>query len=90
MPINTVTLGSGATRLQSNQQRAMELIIAPAAHEIYVADSASVSSSKGIPVPTTGPPVAFGPFTSGALQLDAFYVAGTEGDTVSYWFTPEV
>jgi hypothetical protein len=90
MPLLNATL-SGDTPLISTTTplRAMQLIFAPAGHVYYVGDSSSVSSTKGIPVPTAGPSVSIGPFTSGAINLDQWYAKGTDTDVISFQYTPE-
>jgi hypothetical protein len=90
MPCGQVTLGAGAnTRLQAAPQRAMQLIIQDnAAHSIRVGDDPRVSSTFGLLVQPSGSDAA-GTFTSGATQLNQWYIAGTTGDVIDYQFTPE-
>jgi hypothetical protein len=83
------TMTGAAVQLQTVPLRAMQLIFAPAAHIYYVGDSATVSATKGIPVPTAGPSVVIGPFTSGAINLNQWYALGTNLDVIAYQATPE-
>lgn len=90
MPCGQVTLGGGAnTRLQLNNQRAMQLVIQNnTADVIRVGDDARVSSAFGLVV-TPGNNNTAGTFTSGATQLNQWYIAGTSGDIIDYQYTPE-
>ena len=91
MAILNATMDGNADPLISSTTplRAMQLIFAPAAHVYYVGDSSSVSATKGIPVPTAGPSVVIGPFTSGAINLDQWYAKGTNLDVITFQYTPE-
>ena len=91
MPLGNATMSGSAVSVLSATTpiRAMQLIFAPAGHIYYVGDSSSVSATKGIPVPTAGPSVAIGPFTSGAINLDQWYALGTNADVISFQYTPE-
>lgn len=91
MPLGKVTLGSGATQVQATG-RAMQLLLWQGADASYAGDSSSVSAADGIPVAaasTTVGPTRIGPFTSGAINLNEWYVVGTDGDVVYFQYTPE-
>ena len=90
MPLVNATMSGSAVAVISatTPLRAMQLIFAPAGHIYYVGDSSTVSATKGIPVPTTGP-LSIGPFTSGAINLDQWYALGTNSDVISFQYTPE-
>lgn len=101
MPCGQLVLGSGATRLQVNPQRAMKLEFQNnSAHPCRVGDSSSVSVTT--PTAVAGGQPGFGillyptssdnegTYTSGAEQLNAWYVAGTSGDVIDYKYTIEV
>jgi len=87
--LSNATMTGSAVELTANYARAMQLIFAPAGHVYYVGDSSTVSSTKGIPVPTAGPSVVIGPFTSGAINLGQWYALGTNADVISFQYTPE-
>jgi hypothetical protein len=87
--LSNATMTGSAVELTANYARAMQLIFAPAGHVYYVGDSSTVSSTKGIPVPTAGPSVVIGPFTSGAINLSQWYALGTNADVISFQYTPE-
>jgi len=90
MPLVNATMSGSAVAVigATTPLRAMQLIFAPAGHIYYVGDSSTVSATKGIPVPTTGP-LSIGPFTSGAINLDQWYALGTNSDVISFQYTPE-
>ena len=89
MPIGSVTCGANSVQLTSGPQRAMQLIFNPAANNYTVGDSSSLNASTGVKVPTTASPLSIGPFTSGAVNLDQWYVFGASGTVVTYQYTPE-
>lgn len=89
MPLGSVALGTGATRLTAGPQRGMQLLVWRGADASYIGDSSAVTSSTGIPVPSLPAVLAIGPFTSGAINLENYYAVGTSGDTVYYQFTAE-
>jgi hypothetical protein len=92
MPLGTITLGAGATRLTTGPQRAMLIRFWQGASVSYVGDSSAVTTSTGIPViaaSTTVPPLVIGPFTSGAINLSNWYAIGTQNDVVHYQYDPE-
>lgn len=92
MPIGTITLGTGATRLTTGPQRAMQLRFWQGASVSFVADSSTVTTTTGIPVKAataTVDPTIIGPFTSGAINLSNWYAIGTNGDVVHYQYDPE-
>jgi hypothetical protein len=58
----------------------------------FVGDSSSVTTSTGVPVRVAGAttdPTYFGPFTSGAINLNQWYAIGTAADVVHVWYEPE-
>jgi hypothetical protein len=100
MPAGQVSLGAGATRLMTAPLRAMQLVVQNnAAHAIRVADSASVSMT--VPAAVNGGAAGFGvlvqaggtfnsgTFTSGAANLNQWYIAGTATDVIDYQYTSE-
>lgn len=92
MPLGTVTLGAGATRLMAGPQRAMQIRFWQGASVSFVGDDKNVTTTTGIPVrvaSTTVDPTIIGPFTSGAINLNEWYVIGTAADIVHYHYTPE-
>lgn len=92
MPIGTITLGAGATRLTTGPQRAMQIRFWQGASVSFVADSAAVTTTTGIPVKAasaTVDPLMIGPFTSGAINLNQWYAIGTAADVVHYQYDPE-
>lgn len=92
MPLGTITLGSGATRLTTGPQRAMQIRFWQGASVSFVGDSSTVSTTTGIPVKAasaTVDPTMIGPFTSGAINLNQWYAIGTNGDVVHYQYDPE-
>lgn len=92
MPIGTITLGAGATRLTTGPQRAMQLRFWQGASVSFVGDSSAVTTSTGIPVKAataTVDPTVIGPFTSGAINLSNWYAIGTTADVVHYQYDPE-
>lgn len=92
MPIGTATCSGNTTAVQltTNPVRAMELLFAPAANNYWVGDSSAMNSTTGIPVVTTATqPVIVGPFTSGAVNMNQWYVAAASGTKVYYQYTPE-
>jgi hypothetical protein len=90
MACGQVTLGAGQnTRLQINTQRAMQLIIQNnTGASIRVGDDTRVSSTFGLVVGAGGSDAA-GTFTSGATNLNAWYIAGASGAVIDFQFTPE-
>lgn len=96
------TLGAGATPLISTTTplRAMQLTVQNnTGAAMRVADSPLVSMTVpaavltgtagfGILIPIAGS-FTFGPFTSGAENLNKFYVAGTATIAVDWQYTPE-
>lgn len=92
MPLGTITLGAGATRLMSGPQRAMQLRFWQGASVSFVGDDQAVTTTTGIPVKVasaTADPTVIGPFTSGAINLNQWYAIGTNGDVVHYQYEPE-
>ena len=92
MPLGTITLGAGATRLTTGPQRAMQLRFWQGASVSYVGDSSTVTATTGIPVKVasaTADPTVIGPFTSGAINLSNWYAIGTTADVVHYQYDPE-
>lgn len=92
MPLGTITLGAGATRLTTGPQRAMQIRFWQGASVSFVGDSPTVSTSTGIPVKAATAsvdPLVIGPFTSGAIDLNQWYAIGTNADVVHYQYTPE-
>lgn len=92
MPLGTITLGAGATRLMSGPQRAMQIRFWQGASVSFVGDSPTVTTANGIPVKAASPavdPTMIGPFTSGAINLNQWYAIGTTGDVVYYQYDPE-
>ena len=92
MPLGTITLGAGATRLTTGPQRAMQLRFWQGASVSYVGDSSTVTATTGIPVKVasaTADPTVIGPFTSGAINLSNWYAIGTNADVVHYQYDPE-
>ncbi len=100
MPAGQVTLGSGATQLISGPTRGMNLLIQNnSAHACRVADSAKVSITT--PAAVNGGTAGFGILlqpggaeggsfaTSGAFNLNKWYIAGTLGDAIDYQYTVE-
>ena len=92
MPLGTITLGAGATRLTTGPQRAMQIRFWQGASVSYVGDSSTVTATTGIPVKVasaTADPTIIGPFTSGAINLSNWYAIGTAADVVHYQYDPE-
>lgn len=92
MPIGTITLGAGATRLTTGPQRAMQIRFWQGTSVSFVADSPAVTITTGIPVKAasaTVDPLMIGPFTSGAINLNQWYAIGTAADVVHYQYDPE-
>lgn len=92
MPLGTITLGTGATRLTAGPLRAMQIRFWQGASVSFVGDSAAVTTGTGIPVKVasaTADPTMIGPFTSGAINLNNWYAIGTNGDVVHYQYDPE-
>lgn len=92
MPIGTITLGAGATRLTSQPLRAMQLRFWQGTAVSFVGDSSTVTTTTGIPVKAasaTVDPLVIGPFTSGAINLNQWYAIGTSADVVHYQYDPE-
>ena len=92
MPLGTITLGAGATRLTTGPQRAMQIRFWQGASASFVGDSAQVTTTTGIPVKVasaTADPTVIGPFTSGAINLSNWYAIGTAADVVHYQYDPE-
>lgn len=102
MPQGQVTLGSGATALISTTTplRAMSLIVQNnSVHNIRVGDSPSVSMT--VPSAVNGGTAGFGILivpggssggafaTSGAYNLNNFYVAGTATDVIDFLYIQE-
>jgi hypothetical protein len=100
MPVGQVTLGSGATQLQTGPQRAVGLLIQNnAAHVIRVGDSPLVSVTT--PAAVNGGTAGFGiqvfptgseggnQYTAGNAYLKNWYVAGTSGDVIDYLYEVE-
>ena len=83
------TMTGSAVQLTPGPARGMQLIFAPAAHVYYVGDSATVSATKGIPVPAAGPSLSIGAFSNGAINRSQWYALGTNADVISYQYTPE-
>lgn len=92
MPLGTITLGAGATRLTTGPQRALQIRFWQGASVSFVGDSSTVSTTTGIPVKAasaTVDPTMIGPFASGAINLNNWYAIGTTGDVVNYQYDPE-
>jgi hypothetical protein len=92
MPIGTITLGAGATRLTTGPQRAMQIRFWQGASVSFVGDSSAVATTTGIPVKAasaTVDPTIIGPFTSGAVNLNNWYAIGTNADVVHSQYDPE-
>lgn len=92
MPLGTVTLGIGATRLTTGNQRAMQIRFWQGASVSFVGDDKAVTTTTGIPVKVasaTADPTIIGPFTSGAINLANWYAIGTNADVVHYQYDPE-
>lgn len=92
MPLGTLTLGAGATQLTTGPQRAMQIRFWQGANVSFVGDSSTVTTSTGIPVKVasaTADPTVIGPFTSGAINLKAYYAIGTAADVVHYQYVAE-
>jgi hypothetical protein len=92
MPLGTITLGAGPTQITKGPQRAMLIRFWQGADVSFVGDSSTVSTTTGIPVKVasaTADPTVIGPFTSGAINLNEWYVIGTSADVVHYQYTPE-
>lgn len=92
MPIGTITLGAGATRLTTGPQRAMQIKFWQGASVSFVGDDKNVTTTTGIPVrvaSATADPLTIGPFTSGAINLNNWYAIGTAADVVHYQYTSE-
>ena len=92
MPLGTITLGAGPTRLTTGPQRAMQIRFWQGASVSFVGDSSAVSTTTGIPVKVasaTADPTIIGPFTSGAINLNNWYAIGTAADVVHYQYDPE-
>ena len=92
MPLGTITLGAGATRLTTGPQRAMQLRFWQGASVSFVGDDPAVTTTTGIPVKVasaTADPTVIGPFTSGAINLSNWYAIGTTADVVHYQYDPE-
>lgn len=95
MPLGTITLGAGATRLTTGPQRAMQIRFWQGASPSFVGDSSTVTAGPtgtGIPVKAasaTVDPLMIGPFTSGAINLNQWYAIGTAADVVHYQYDPE-
>jgi hypothetical protein len=100
MPCGQVTIGAAATQVQTNTQRAMQLWFQNnSAHSIRVGDSASVSMT--VPAAVNGGTAGFGTlvlaggsvnvgtFTSGATDLNQWYIAGTNTDVIDYRYNLE-
>lgn len=92
MPLGTITLGAGPTRLTTGPQRAMQIRFWQGTSVSFVGDSSTVSATTGIPVKAasaTVDPTIIGPFTSGAINLSNWYAVGTNADVVHYQYDPE-
>lgn len=92
MPLGTITLGAGATRLTTGPQRAMQIRFWQGASVSFVGDSPTVSTTTGIPVKAATAsvdPTVIGPFTSGAINLSSWYAIGTTADIVHYQYVEE-
>lgn len=92
MPLLTVTLGAGATRFTTLPLRAMGMKVWQGASVSFVGDSATVTTSTGIPVPAATasvPPLDVSGFTSGAINLNQWYAIGTNADVVHVQYTAE-
>lgn len=92
MPIGSVTLGTGATQVTKLPLRAMQMKFWQGSSVSFVGDSSAVTTTSGIPVKvasTTVDPTTIGPFTSGAINLNAWYAIGSNGDVVHYQYTQE-
>jgi hypothetical protein len=92
MPIGTVTCGGNTTpaQLLSGPARGMQLIFNPAANNYSYGDSSALNSTTGIEMLATATvPQAVGPFTSGAVNMNEWYVAGASGTVVRFQYTAE-
>lgn len=92
MPLLTVTLGAGATQFTTGPQRAMQMRVWQGASVSFVGDASNVTTGTGIPVKAataTVDPTIIGPFTSGAINLNHWYVIGTAADVIYVQYTPE-
>jgi len=92
MPLGTITLGAGATRLTTRPLRAMQIKFWQGASVSFVGDDPNVTTTTGIPVKVasaTADPTVIGPFTSGAINLSNYYAIGTTADVVHYQYTAE-
>lgn len=92
MPLFTVTLGAGATQFTTGPARAMQMKVWQGASVSFVGDSSVVSTTTGVPVrvaSATTDPSYFGPFTSGAIDLNQWFAIGTAADVVHVWYETE-
>ena len=92
MPLLTVTLGAGATQFTTGPQRAMQMKVWQGASVSFVGDDPAVTTTTGVPVKVasaTADPSVFGPFTSGAINLNRWYGIGTAADVIHVWYEPE-
>ena len=92
MPIGTATCSGNTTPVQlvTGPQRAMQLQLNPAANNYSYGDSSALNSTTGIAMLATATvPQSIGPFTSGAIHLNEWYVAGASGTVVQFQYTEE-
>lgn len=95
MPCGQVTIGAGTnTKLQAATQRAMQLVIQNnSSSYIRVGDDVRVSyTSFNVGFGQQIGPGGYwnsGAFTSGATNLNIWYVAGASGLVIDYQFNPE-
>ena len=79
-----VTIGAGVTQVTTSDLPAREIIFQNnAAHVVRVGD-AQVSSSRGVQLASGSPggSLTVGPMTDRTLNLNQFYLAGTNGDVI--------
>lgn len=90
MPFIQVTLGAAATRVTTTRTPCKQIIFQNTAGNVARIGDSTVSATKGIKLAASAAAnsiVSLGPFDTHPLELEDYYIFGTENDLIDIWYT---
>ena len=90
MPFLQVTLGAAATRVTTTRTPCKQIIFQNTAGNVARVGGSTVSATVGIKLAASAAAnsiLSLGPFDNNPLELEDYYIFGTNGDLIDVWYT---
>ena len=90
MPFLQITLTAVATRVTATRTACKQVIVQNTAANVCRVGDSGVTASKGIKLAASAAAnsiVSFGPMDGNPIELEDFYIFGSENDLIDVWYT---